>query len=62
MAEILSEAASDDFDARPALAKALAPHTARIAKQLSKGARLERVRGTIAESLGAVPRRERRVV
>ena len=42
MAEILKEAASDDFDRAP-LAKALAPHTARIAKQLSKGARLERV-------------------
>ena len=38
-------AAADDFDEalRPHLAKALAPHTARIAKQLSQGARLERV-------------------
>jgi hypothetical protein len=42
IAELLRAAASDEFDARP-LAKALAPHTARIAKQLSKGARLERV-------------------
>ncbi|CAH0376870.1 unnamed protein product [Pelagomonas calceolata] len=43
MAEILSEAASGDFENRPALAKALAPHSTRIAKQLSQGARLEKV-------------------
>ena len=42
IAELLRAAASDEFDARP-LAKALAPHSTRIAKQLSQGARLEKV-------------------
>jgi len=42
VAELLRAAASEEMD-RPALAKALAPHTARIAKQLSQGARLEKV-------------------
>ena len=45
VAEILRAAAADEFDAalRLNLAKALAPHSTRIAKQLSQGARLERV-------------------
>ena len=43
IAELLRAAASDDFEGRPALAKALAPHSTRLAQQLRTGGRLERV-------------------